>query len=545
MTERRARLLTLLDALAAPARARSGSERAARLGRTLGAMTVRPSMRGAGPSAPALVSTDVNHAATAALLAQEGMARDVWRKLAVDALNDLRGPEVDRVAAVVEARLLTADAAHGWLIEDPWLQALRAGSVPGRRVLVAARLYHDQEPIARAAADVSDRLDRADRGLAPHDNDVLTEADLAAYVVGNVRGQRALRDALVALGIADKEPRGALRIKRPSTHDREDAFGWLVTAELRADGRSEATRAWVASRSRAVRLLGCAPHQVERLFFAARAGGWWTTDIFVGQDRLILPQRSEAPTSVAEGLLDAADSADRTGHSADDLRRWAASFREGLRGFAFTRFGDPTPVLQQLRGHLFRTWPEDRKLRHEHIRHALSDVDEMAAHALEQGPDFLGLPTAPTEALGAVASEVDDVLAAEDTGRGDALTAAIERLPPEVFARMLARMAEDRADGAAPLASGWLQEHAVEIRASAESPPRARWVDDAPGRILRFGSGIEVDERADTRVAALQRLALKAAKEDRPRAGRLVAQLAGEVGQLAAARMLVLELEQT
>jgi hypothetical protein len=108
---------------------------------------------------------------------------------------------------------------------------------------------------------------------------------------------------------------------------------------------------------------------------------------------------------------------------------------------------------------------------------------------------------------------------------------------------MLARMAEDRAGGAASKAGEWIGGHVVEILASAEPPPTVDRAADAPGRILRFGASIEVDERADTRVAALQRLALKAGREDRPRAGRLVAQLAGERGRLDEARALLLELE--
>jgi hypothetical protein len=254
---------------------------------------------------PPVVTVSMRLAERIVALAEPGQAARAWQDAAHETLSDATDTEREEAVRVVRERILTI--ANGAIVEDEWLRAFKSAWGSARRALIAARLFADQPFVVAAAELARERRRLADEPLPPEDADVISDealdtllpADLSAAT--RQRARRALGDALVALGLAERERHGrTLRATRPTAA--AAAWGWLLVHELRRDRRVEAPEAWALRKSLAARLLGYGEGTARWAMDAAYAEGWFTQSSLAGEPRLLLVRDVEkAPASAASG----------------------------------------------------------------------------------------------------------------------------------------------------------------------------------------------------------------------------------------------------
>jgi hypothetical protein len=156
----------------------------------------------------------------AARLAEAGQDATTWEAAARVELGSEDDAESERAVQVVRDRILTIE--DGRIVGDDWLAAFKRAWGSGRRALLAARLFADQ-PLVVAAAEVARaRRERAEAPRPPDDADLIPTEVLEALLPAGLskaeqqRGRRALGDALVALGLAEREGhKKMLHARRP------------------------------------------------------------------------------------------------------------------------------------------------------------------------------------------------------------------------------------------------------------------------------------------------------------------------------------------
>jgi hypothetical protein len=246
--------------------------------------------------AGAVVTVPMRLAESIAVEAQPGQDVSAWEAAAQGEAAFESDHERETTIRVVRERVLTVE--RGLIVADDWLGAFRKAWGSERRLLLAARLFADQPLVVAAAELARAARERAEEPLPPNDAPAITDEALEALFPPGTskaerqRGRRALTDALVALGLAEKSEHGKqLRAHRPEVAPA--AWGWLLRHELRRAHRSEAPEAWAMRKSLAARLLGYGEGSARYAMDTAYTQGWVRQSQLAGEPRILFIEEAE------------------------------------------------------------------------------------------------------------------------------------------------------------------------------------------------------------------------------------------------------------
>lgn len=200
----------------------------------------------------------------------------------------------DTIRIVRESLL---DLRDDTILRSTWLRLFHEGNPHRRRNLLYGRLHARRPWIVRAVDQlVLPHLSRADEPLAPHDADLVTPDEWAAFFAANLDPRTPSEATKKTRSIVPRNLAnlGALSISASTTretrvrHTEPDpsAFGWLLWHELTTEGRTEAPESWAVTDSLAARLFATRRAYAERCVENAVASGLLTRGYLAGMSRL-------------------------------------------------------------------------------------------------------------------------------------------------------------------------------------------------------------------------------------------------------------------